>query len=503
MLRKTLLGLGGLAISSYLSGPVRAAKPDPIIPESDSRTILVIGETGTGKSTFINMMGNYLSNLEAGTVKYDITKPYICIPNALYPKTTERKYNLHSEADIHDRTKAQTQKAIAYTFPFKSTIFKIIDTPGLNDPEGEDKDEKNMEIILKAAEESNELSAIVLVLNGTEARITPNIETILTKLKGSIPDSITNNIVVVYTMCREETCNAIDNDMSKHFVHFNNTAFSSKYDPKKPSNMLKAEWDDSMESCEKLTQIVEGFSNITTNEFTIIQNIRNLIKTKFHECRVKVDHLQTLLDQVHQTELDIKNAEENVNSNSNYTVKKSVNKVEMVQVGYHSTVCAECNSLCHDHCGLDETPTKGVSVFMSCACIDKPTGNCTKCSHSYIHHYHSRQIPQTVVVQVDEEVQALKDKYIAAQQALGNSTAKMSNLEIAQQSIQAELEEQKKLISEQCKKLKKICRNFDLTKEIYLLSDRLKKDLIKIKSPEARVKAEEFIKYMIALAENF
>ena len=119
-----------------------------------SLNILVLGETGVGKSTWINGILNYQ--------KYDsleeaIEKPLLwAIPMSFVvtdAQTYEQQIVTLGE-DPNERigeendTQSSTQFPRAYTFSNGKSLVRIIDTPGIGDTRGLAQDEKNFENIL-------------------------------------------------------------------------------------------------------------------------------------------------------------------------------------------------------------------------------------------------------------------------------------------------------------------------------------------------------------------
>lgn len=81
--------------------------------------VLLLGETGAGKSTFLNYTTSFFLK---GTVSYE--KKYsdlkTVVPNAIIPKATHGKV-AHTEANIHDKTVSQTGKPAIYPLRLKAT----------------------------------------------------------------------------------------------------------------------------------------------------------------------------------------------------------------------------------------------------------------------------------------------------------------------------------------------------------------------------------------------
>ena len=86
--------------------------------------VLVIGETGSGKSTLINTLTNFF---KGGT----LDKMKIAIPTRFFPRSTERFQ--HSERSVTKTSESQTDECTQYQFcnlAGRVTV-NIIDSPGL------------------------------------------------------------------------------------------------------------------------------------------------------------------------------------------------------------------------------------------------------------------------------------------------------------------------------------------------------------------------------------
>lgn len=68
---------------------------------------------------------------------------------------------------------------------------------------GTESDSENVNKILQLVESLPELHAIVLVVNGSNPRLTTDVVNTFNLLKGTLPDSVTQNTMAVLTMCSQ------------------------------------------------------------------------------------------------------------------------------------------------------------------------------------------------------------------------------------------------------------------------------------------------------------
>ena len=101
------------------------------------RTYLILGETGSGKSTFINMLGNYFSD---GNLEDPPNSLTVLIPTQ-YLQVSASSLD-HSENNVRDGTSSQTTEAQTYQWADPGVAF--VDTPGFADTRGVETDDKNV-----------------------------------------------------------------------------------------------------------------------------------------------------------------------------------------------------------------------------------------------------------------------------------------------------------------------------------------------------------------------
>ncbi|XP_055356384.1 uncharacterized protein LOC129601576 [Paramacrobiotus metropolitanus] len=220
---------------------------------NDRLVVLLLGETGSGKSTLINYITSYCKGGSA-------TSPRIAIPNEFY-EATEACAN--SEYGIGDRIQSRTTKCNSYDFEVDGCHFRFIDSPGLSNTNGMEEDAAHLREIMQTAENAGVVSVIVVVLNGTITRNTDNVRKALIRLGGSWPDvNAAENVIVVFTHCTSSSFNYNLDTLhpwipkAENFFFVNNTVLSQ--DPQRwcqapyTQQGMDEEWEQSMRAIGKL-----------------------------------------------------------------------------------------------------------------------------------------------------------------------------------------------------------------------------------------------------------
>ena len=193
--------------------PPPPVKPSPLATQDDDEIInvLLLGESGVGKSTFINALVNYLryENFEAA----EKNKPVILLPVAFLVTTGENFDEVQVEYDgldtgsyeDHDHPgQSVTQHCRSYIFTIKedqrrSRKVRLIDTPGFSDSRGIEQDQKNMQEILWFINNLSHLHAICILVRPNITRLHISFRSCSSQLFDLVGTHARDNLLFCFT----------------------------------------------------------------------------------------------------------------------------------------------------------------------------------------------------------------------------------------------------------------------------------------------------------------
>ncbi|QRV81484.1 AIG1 domain-containing protein [Ceratobasidium sp. AG-Ba] len=149
-------------------------------PHKKSITILLVGETGFGKTSFMEL----IINLFRGNGLFEL----------------EEVHNADGESGL-SKKESQTTKSNMYTITTREgATIRLLDTPRLADTRGIEQDNKHKANINKAIQEHIEtLDAVIILANGSVERLAAATDYTLRVITTMFPHSILDNIGFVFT----------------------------------------------------------------------------------------------------------------------------------------------------------------------------------------------------------------------------------------------------------------------------------------------------------------
>lgn len=208
----------------------------------------------------------------------------------------------HHESCLEDITRSKTSRCTKYTYTVEHVHFNFFDTPGINDTGGYLSDNENVDRIFECIEIMPHLTALVLVLNGTQARLTINIRNVLERFRDRIPDVLYGNVLVILTNCAAHTVNFGAVKLLSHapVFHMQNSAFSSDAQAwsAQTRDILTRDWNISMQTMNEFVKTLLTLSPVSTDALSAMNDDRNAIRSILHESRLMIMELQHIEDEL-------------------------------------------------------------------------------------------------------------------------------------------------------------------------------------------------------------
>ncbi|CAF4020271.1 unnamed protein product [Rotaria sordida] len=178
------------------------------LPSITEINVLLMGETGVGKSTFINAFVNYLifDTLEQAQQN----DPVVLIPVS-FLITTGDQFNefivkfgdIDSNENYEHQGQSVTQQCKSYIFKLNEKLcLRLIDTPSMGDTRGLVQDEISIDHILTYVNNLSHLNAICLLFKPNDSRLNMFFGSCVNQLLMYLTPIFYNNIIFCFTNAR-------------------------------------------------------------------------------------------------------------------------------------------------------------------------------------------------------------------------------------------------------------------------------------------------------------
>jgi len=364
-------------------------------------TILLIGETGSGKTSFMSL----LANLLRGNGPFEL-----------------QDYHDTSKESGLSKTQSQTTKATLYEITAADgTKFHILDTPGLADTRGIEQDRIHKEEINNAIQEFvTSIDAVIIMANGTVERLTVVTDYTLNIICSMFPRTIIDNIGFIFTNCDPLTFNFDHESLqpelreSPFWVIQNPLAMLKNYNaPKvnkrfstsqieKQMDQLNAGYKETVETLNEWLDWLDSRQVQTTIEIDRLYRISTDIESNIESALATITRLSEQREQYKKIRTDLHDAKK---------AKKAVKDLEEREIelvwdrqstDQPNTICiaSGCFSNCHAPCNMrliDDFTSLGrwCAVFKNYRPLpvwDGASAICKICQHPSQQHRHYRQI---------------------------------------------------------------------------------------------------------------
>lgn len=430
-----------------------------------NKTILLVGETGTGKSTLINALVNY-----AVGVKWE--------DNVWFEIIEERKRN---------QCESQTSDVIVYeifgfegkTLPYSLTI---IDTPGYGDIRGNAHDSIVSHRLLELFRTEggvHELNAVGLVLKADMNRLSDrqnyifnavlslfgrdmadNIVALITHSPGMKPDNVLGALEAADIKCARNA-----RGLPVYFL-FNNCQTNDRGDDSEDSDVLEFADRITIKGMKQFSDFLNKSEPKKLQVTVDVLNERENLKVCIKNLKERVEFIESKQEEIRVKEAAVKEHKKEIENNKDYRIKttESYKEKEDYEGGRRwfslwlaksgTLACIECQENCHDPCSF--AWSKGGCEFIK-------SDHCTVCSkkcHKSRHVKESwRYVTKTrTVYQTCEE---MKSKYEEGKKGQATAEGLLETLQKVMEEHQRDKDKWLEEAFQHVAKLERIALNVD------------------------------------------
>ena len=364
-----------------------------------SSNIMIIGETGVGKSTWIHSFINYMQSIQL-----EENERYYLFDEKSIQEEYEKKHGKKLEGC--SVTDVPAIYNIEASNLFKNPI-RLIDTAGFGDTRGPKYDEKITEDIRNLFEgsEIETLNAVCLIFKANQTRSTDRLKMVMNKLFSLFGNEIKNNIIIIFTFAdnfkKIEAVNTLKDKKGPFYeilgdienlpyFAFNNMAyFTSDRDEvqkiyenntKNFGSLLKKIFSLKRISLESTKKVINNRMHIKNNITNLCDKLNNIMKV----IDAATNNQNRLIELQNQLE---KNAECEVGQVpyiAEEPYDEVIDKEVKCESGWYVLYCNTCNKICHKKCkGRNEG---WHSSEYGCTMITTFGSECTECRCKDVKH---------------------------------------------------------------------------------------------------------------------
>ncbi|XP_036416482.1 immune-associated nucleotide-binding protein 13-like [Colossoma macropomum] len=397
------------------------------------KTIILVGETGTGKSTLINAIINYMLG-----VKWE---------DRIWCEIIETK---------DDQTKSQTNAVTVYDVFAEESPFSlsIIDTPGYGSTEGKEDDlnvTETLHELFRSKDGVREIDLVCLVVSSNTTRLTDRQLYVFDSILSLFGIDVERNIVVLITHAPKKPKNALKAikesnvrcaKTGKEPVYF---SFDNSHCEDFNEDDDKTAWDKNEENMQNFFTFLNDSKTVSLKMTENVMKLRKQLTASIFNLKDRIKQTDQKKTELEQTKKALKQYEEEKKDMNNFEYEVDEVYKEMVPIEsewWHiqskkATCCRVCKENCHyPGCWW----VKDVSW---CSVMSK--GKCQSCTRKCDakDHFRGEKIYVSKTRKVKRTYKDLMKKY---EKESGETKSVMSSLE----NEIKENEVEKKYLVEQC-----------------------------------------------------
>jgi GTP-binding protein EngB required for normal cell division len=447
----------GSIFSGFIVDATHYVKRVELLSENKNtpcNTVVILGRTGDGKSTLVDMLKNYFEN-----------------------KSFHDKVQIKNKPEYNNGGQRTSKTNACTTYDFANHIgkFQFIDTPGMSDTGGVERDNANVSMILEKLTNIPSLTAIIMVVNGTNARYTNEQQNVFTRIHNILPNVFQKRVLCVFTMCDEHNSAAAENVNFFKPVPICHYFMDNSFFLRNSSTQAEEAWEKSLGVLRLLLEDIQDLGPRGTIAFSEIREKHNELRGNIAQVSLEIDRMQKLETAIKKAILQKSQSQSDEDLYRNFTSTSTVKSVVLQDCARHSTFCSKCigTVTCHENCGLKETTTVGDAVFLNCWCIDAK--KCKVCQCDVSTHFHAKKERVEKVETVQTILAEAQKNYNHAKEKSKQLTSQSDLLQRDLDSIRIEMKNKYADIERLCVEMTSICHGYNLSGEIKCIIEELER----------------------------
>ena len=382
------------------------------INTAPEKVMMVVGATGSGKTTTVNAMINHVLGVQW---KDDFRL-----------KIIHELSSNQGAGTIGNQAHSQTQFVSCYTLPYMEGFkipytLTIVDTPGFGDTRGIEHDKVITEQIrrffnTKGSAGIDHVDAICFMAQAGNPRLTPTQQYVFDRILAMFGKDIKKNVLVLFTFADGQKPQALSAMLEagiledeSNFFKFNNSAlFVANSGEEDEENFDRMFWRMGIKSFEKFFHELaemEPKSLVLTKQ---VLDERAQLEVRLSGLREKIDlgvHKLSELQQLTKV-CDQHAADINANKNFKFTVQQAKRVEVKLDTGTYTTNCEVCNYTCHYPCSIPRSENKNGCAAMS-------NESCRQCPNKchWSKHVNDAYRFETQYETVEKEYDEIKERF--------------------------------------------------------------------------------------------
>ena len=413
-----------------------------------TKTILVVGMTGAGKSTLVDALVNYIHD-----VRYEDE-----VRLRLVELTKEE------EKKVGNQAASQTDHITVYRIKWRPGMkinynLTLIDTPGLGDTRGIDYDKKMMSSMLQlfSSRAVVSLDLVGLVVRAADGRLTAEQRYIFSSVLQMFGSNLAGSFLSLLTFHDEGEAKAVDALKEARIdvvaaITFNSWGiFQGKPNLPVCHDLVKqfpeaAKYQDFFQSAQRLFELL-GASTSKGLGLTIeVLKDREEIREHLRVLSIFQTEIRTLEEDIAEERKKAGQFKAEAEANEGETEVTKEVAVKIPLTGEKVSNCLDCNLTCCYPCSVAEDDKKK-------SCSKLSSGHCNECQCAWDRHLnadHRIEIQQTKEKKTLEEIRARREEFLEKHQ---QSLEALASLEEAEREKRAEIDRMREKVMNHLKSL--------------------------------------------------